>query len=588
VALNRILVVDDSPAVRETVGILLGNDYEVHAARVDDYLATGVPEPPPHLIIAPRALSSAAEPARFPNGVPILWIDDADAPAGHGASLPRRFSPRELRRRVADLLSGPRAESPTAPRQPDARLHAPFLPAAVTRGISSALGTDLPLHLIGEPGTGKRAVAKAVHAARNGGPFLGVPAAHFDAAVLATPGCGGGTLFIDNVEQLDDHAQQTLLAALEPNGLVRTAETAALRLVTATGADLEAAVDTGAFAAALFYRITVLTARLPPLRERSDEIPALAQMIGAELGALLGRPQIRFTERALERLSNYLWFGNIAELEAVLARTIALASETVIDADALLFDASQLHGAPAPATMPARNGAAALGGRPLDLIINELAHEFKNPLVTIKTFAHHLRRALPRGGDDEQAARLTGEAVQQIDQTLENLLEFTRLETPVPQTVPLAPVLTQVFAECGRMLASRGSVLEHGSVPRAMVRGDPQQLAYALTNLLRALTRDLAPKAPLKVRYEKPATLILTLPDGAVPLGSHLATLLDRPPDGSSAIPLGVAIAHAVFERNGAHVAFADDTPSTIIVRFTAADDQTVVAGNGTSPRIGR
>ena len=162
------------------------------------------------------------------------------------------------------------------------------------------------------------------------------------------------------------------------------------------------------------------------------------------------------------------------------------------------------------------------------------------------------------------------------------------METPVPQTVPLPTVLTQVFAECGRTLAARGAALEHATVPRIMVRGDPQQLAYALTNLVRALTRDLAPKTPLKVRYENPATLLITLPDGAAPLGSHLATLLDRPPDGASAVPLGVAIANAVLERNGAQVAFADDTPSTIIVRFTAADDETVVAGNGTSPRIGR
>lgn len=587
-ALYRILVVDDSPAVRETVGILLGNDYEVHASRVDDYLASGIPDPPPHLIITQHLAPSEPDPRRFPAGVPVLWIGDGNGPQRDGAHLSRRFSPRELRQRVAELLSAPRSIDPPPQRRSDTRLHAPFLPAAAARGISTALTTDLPLHLIGEPGTGKRAIAKGVHAARNGGPFLALPAAHFDPAVLAAPGCGGGTLFIDAVDQLDGQSQQALLAVLEPTGLVRTAEAAGLRLVTATSGDLEAAVDSGAFAPALYYRITVLTAHLPPLRDRSDEIPALAQAIGAELGALLGRPEVRFTPRALERLSNYLWFGNIAELEAVLARTIALASEPLIDADALLFEAGQLRGSPAGGVIPARNGAGTLAGRPLDLIINELAHEFKNPLVTIKTFAHHLRRALPRGGDDEQAARLTGEAVQQIDQTLENLLEFTRLENPVPQSVPLGAVLTPVFAECGRALAARGGALEHGTVPRVMVRGDPQQLAYALMNLLRALTRDLAPKAPLKVRYDHPATLIITLPDGASPFGNHLATLLDRPADGSSAIPLGVAIANAVLERNGAQVAFADDTPSTIIVRFAAADDQTVVAGNGTSPRIGR
>ena len=120
------------------------------------------------------------------------------------------------------------------------------------------------------------------------------------------------------------------------------------------------------------------------------------------------------------------------------------------------------------------------------------------------------------------------------------------------------------------------------------VRGDPQQLGYALTNLVRALTRDLAPSTRLAVRFAAPDTLMLELPPDAGPAGSHLATLLDRPSDDASALPLGVAIANAVLERNGAHVALGDDTPSTVTVRFTRADGDKVVAGNGTDPRSDR
>ena len=185
-------------------------------------------------------------------------------------------------------------------------------------------------------------------------------------------------------------------------------------------------------------------------------------------------------------------------------------------------------------------------------------------------------------------ARLTGEAVAQIDQTLENLLEFTRLETPVAQSVPLPTVLDSVLDECARTLAVRGVALDHPPAPPVAVRGDPQQLAYALGNLLRALTRDLAPTSRLAVRYGAPAALVIELPPGADPLGSHLATLLDRAGDGSPALPLGVAIARAVLERNGAQVALADRTPSTVTVRFTPADDDAVAAGNGTPPRTDR
>jgi len=587
VALHRILVVDDSPAVRETVSILLGGDYEVHASRVDDYALKGVHGQLPHLIIAARAAARRCEPRLFPAGVPVLWIEgptEATAVSWHGPSLPRRFSPRELRQRVTDLLAEPIGRRGAMSH--GARLQPPYVTSDAARAIAHALATELPLHLVGEPGVGKRSVARAVHAACGSGPFLPVPGAHFDPALLVTSTGRGGTLFVDRVEQLAPPAQQALLAALEPTGLVRTAEGAGRRLITSASAELGAAAESGAFAPDLYYRLTVLSVRLPPLRERPDDIPALAQMLAAELAALLGRTPLVLTDRALDRLANYLWFGNLAELEAVLARTVALSHDTVIDADDLLFDGSRLRAGRAAAT-PARDGRTTLGGRPLDLIINELAHEFKNPLVTIKTFAHHLRRSLPSGGDEEQVARLTGDAVEQIDQTLENLLEFTRLDTPVPQSVPLSAVLDPVLHEFSDALGARGVVLEHSPAPPVAVRGDPQQLTYALTNLVRALSRDLGPQSRIAIRYGAPAALTIELPPGADAFGNHLATLLDRPRDGSPALPLGVAIAHAVLERNGAQIALADDAPSTVTVRFSPADDDARVAGNGTSPRTG-
>jgi hypothetical protein len=119
------------------------------------------------------------------------------------------------------------------------------------------------------------------------------------------------------------------------------------------------------------------------------------------------------------------------------------------------------------------------------------------------------------------------------------------------------------------------------------VHGDAQQIVYALDNLIRSLARDLPPGSVVWIGYEAPATLTLQLPDGSAPFGNHLATLLDHPVDAAQALPLGVAIAHAVLERNGAHVAL--ETPSSIRVRFTAADDgEARFATNGTVSRPGR
>jgi hypothetical protein len=104
------------------------------------------------------------------------------------------------------------------------------------------------------------------------------------------------------------------------------------------------------------------------------------------------------------------------------------------------------------------------------------------------------------------------------------------------------------------------------------------------------MARDLATGARLMVRYAPPATLALELPLDADPFGNHVAALLEQSGDAPAGLPLGVAIAHAVLERNGAHVAPAPGIPSTVFVRFTAADDEEALVGtNGTTaPRIGR
>ena len=139
-----------------------------------------------------------------------------------------------------------------------------------------------------------------------------------------------------------------------------------------------------------------------------------------------------------------------------------------------------------------------------------------------------------------------------------------------------------------RVVLRSGNEAPPVAAPPVTVRGDPQQLAYGLANLVRALTRDLGPPSRITVRFAPPAGFVLELPNGTQPLGGHLATLIDRPTDGSPAVPLGVAIANAVLERNGAEVALSDETPSTIAVRFTPADGDMVVAGNGTAPRSHR
>lgn len=578
-ALHHILVVHDSPAVRETVGILLAGEFEVQGMEVDQYLARRAVEPSPRLLIASPAISGRA----LPEGAVALWVDDGSGRLPEGLVLTRQFSPRELRRQVAAALARP-SEPPSAR---GSRLEPPFVPANAARVLAEAVRSTLPLHLAGEAGVGKRAVARGVHAALGRGQLMTVEAGDLLAALADLPP-DTGTLFATGIDALSRDGQQRLLAALTPVGTLRAAAGAAVRLITSTTGDLAEALDAGRFAPELYYRITLLRAELPPLRARAEDIPALATRLVADLAQALGRPLAVLTERALERLANYLWFGNISELEAVLARTLTLGRASTIDADDLSFDGSRLPRRSTPQAAVA-DGQAPLGAEQLDLVINELAHEFKNPLVTLKTFAHHLRKQAAGSDDAQQAARLTGEAVEQIDQTLENLLEFTRLADPALQTRSLPQLLDPILEECRFALATRGVRIEHDAVPNVGVRVDPQQLTYALGNLVRALGRDLAQGSALHLGFAPPATLTLRLPEGADPLGNHLAVLMGRTADTSATPPLGVAIATAVLGRNGAHLAVASEDPATVLVRLQPTDAATTLkpakgTANGSAP----
>lgn len=595
--LHQILVIDESLAVRETIAILLGNDYEIRTLSVDDYLASSEKgQAPPSLIVAggPHAAALAGH---LPIEVPVLWLRDVPGPGealpDDAEFLPRRFSPHQLRQRVEQLLAAPpRSESGQAARQ---RLRRPFLTADGEPIVAQALVHELPLFLFGETGTGKRAVARAIHTLRGDGPFVGVRGKTFGPHSLVLEGPRQATLFIDRVEELGEEAQQLLLARIQPNGTVLSDQGARFRLICSGETDLAEAEDRGAFATELYYRLTVLSVHLPPLRERVEDIPSLASLLAKEIGYWLGLASVGFTAAALDRLSNYLWFGNLTELEAVLTRTLSIHRLRVIDAEDLLFESSR---APkrAPISSQPRSGVPStpkrspgFTGQTLDLIINELAHEFKNPMVTVKTFAQQLRRLLSDGGDEAQMARLTGEAVDRMDSVLENLLQFTRFGAPTPEPIPLSAVVSAALDEVAESPVQGGRI-ESEPLPPVPLNLDGAQVGYALVNLLHALSRGLLPHEVVSVRYREPASIEIQLPRPFEAPESSLGGMLDSGSESVVSLPLGIAIARALIERNGGSFTLAPEfKPTMAVVTFPmdrAREEN--LASNGKSTRSGR
>ncbi len=224
-----------------------------------------------------------------------------------------------------------------------------------------------PLNVLvtGETGSGKEVVAVHIHRAspRKGGPFVEVNGATltenlaeselfghekgaFTGAVGAKKGffeaAHGGTLFLDEVGELPPAIQAKLLRVLEVKKVVRVGATQPIpvdvRVIAATHRDLTADVRSGRFRQDLYFRLNGMTLSVPPLRDRSEDIPELARRFAARTAELMGFAAPGFSPAALAKLRAHSFPGNVRELRNVVDRACALAGDTTIDASHVIFD----------------------------------------------------------------------------------------------------------------------------------------------------------------------------------------------------------------------------------------------------------
>ena len=234
--------------------------------------------------------------------------------------------------------------------------------------------TETTVLLTGESGTGKEVIARFIHhgSRRGHGPFVAINCAAlpdqlleselfghergaFTGAVSAKPGrieqANGGVLFLDEVGEMAPTVQAKLLRVLEEREFQRLGSTrvshADIRVIAATNRDLHGAMQRGQFREDLYYRLGVFEIALPPLRERADDILALAETFLAEIGETVGRPAAGIAQDAKDQLVAYAWPGNVRELRNAIARAVILADGAVILSEHL------------PVTAPRKPAAAA-------------------------------------------------------------------------------------------------------------------------------------------------------------------------------------------------------------------------------------
>ena len=231
--------------------------------------------------------------------------------------------------------------------------------AALLKTIGQVAPTASTVLLLGETGTGKELAARAIHHAsqRADKRFLGVNCGAFSEELLASElfghekgsytGAGerkaglfeaahGGTLFLDEVGEMTPSMQVRLLRVLQERKILRVGGTVDIpvdvRVIAATNKDLAVETETGAFRLDLYYRLNVITLRLPALAERREDIPLLARHFLLKYSELLGREVRELSPEVLGILASYPFPGNIRELENLMERAVVLAEGDVVEA----------------------------------------------------------------------------------------------------------------------------------------------------------------------------------------------------------------------------------------------------------------
>jgi transcriptional regulator with GAF, ATPase, and Fis domain len=305
--------------------------------------------------------------ARAPH-VPLIVIGSEPASrAQPNLWLPTLPSPALIAQAFDDLLAKVPRPEPTGPawrRKSDMIIGNSAQIRELLHALDHLAPAQTPVLVTGESGVGKELVARSLHycGPRAKAAFIALNCAAipetlieselfgyqrgaFTGAVEAHEGAfeaaDNGTLFLDEIGEMPLAMQAKLLRVLETSEIQRVGSNdrkkVNFRLVTATNRNLEMEVKHGRFRADLYYRVMVYPIHVPPLRERLEDLPRLVQHHLGVIGARDGRPALRLTPAALEKLLGYAWPGNIRELVNLLERAALLARNNLIDAEHVSF-----------------------------------------------------------------------------------------------------------------------------------------------------------------------------------------------------------------------------------------------------------
>ncbi|TKA89503.1 sigma-54-dependent transcriptional regulator [Halopseudomonas bauzanensis] len=385
--MSHILVVEDEPIIRTALRRLLErHQYQVSEAgavheavenhNLDDFaliisdlrlpgepgteLIRRAPNTPVLIMTSYASLRSAVD------SMKLGAVDYIAKPFDHEEMLQavaRIIEASQQSRAAADVADpAPAADTASDDTQSMGIIGASPAMLTLFKRIRKVAPTMSTVLIQGESGTGKELVARALHenSPRARAPMISVNCAAipetlieselfghekgaFTGAVAGRTGlveaADGGTLFLDEIGELPLEAQARLLRVLQESEIRRVGSVQSqkvdVRLVAATHRDLKTLARQGLFREDLYYRLNVIELRLPPLRERGDDVMLIAEALLARIGRNMGTPALHFSKEATNSIRHYQWPGNVRELENAIERAAILCDEDEISTDLL-------------------------------------------------------------------------------------------------------------------------------------------------------------------------------------------------------------------------------------------------------------
>jgi DNA-binding NtrC family response regulator len=543
--MQRMLVIDNSLSVRESLRIIFQDVFHVKTTDPwQDILSLLIADQFDLIIIGlggrgGQEIDLLRDITTFNPQLPLMALVDQEQRENlEGISSPyvtdlviKPFNVFELRAKVKKLQKkgsvSPYVRSPLKMRHIFQQQKI-YFSASVRHKLSEVTlrtktAAVFPVLLRGERGTGRETAAKWLHFRGpnidrmffklNGSTLM--EDTFVNSFLLKEKGSfrskNLGTLYIEEAGSLRPEIQERLIEILDEGSVVTPEGREVLinfRVVVSSTQDLRELVFKRVFQEELFYKLNVVDIYLPPLRERQEEIPGIAQQI---LETAVQKFTLRakgFTLDALETLKNYYWPGNVKELESVIIRSLIFSSQEMLSEHDLRFGMEESSEVQVPEqeeptekkpfievvkperppTVKKESHFPAKGEAVFTELVTELAHEIKNPLVAIKTFTQLLSERFDDKEFREQFYQTAGENIDRIDRLVEKIISSARFSLPALAQVNLHHLVdkslvknTDTFNK--KHIICKKDFMEH--LP--LILTDEEQLHYVVNNILSAI-----------------------------------------------------------------------------------------------------